>query len=77
MNSYIDQQITGDHTLSYDIDEQRLYRSLLNAAYQNGDWHRAKEYSKKSGEHTIRVKCCRFWITFSLFRLAKQCRILG
>ena len=77
MNSYIDQQITGDPTLSYDIDELRLYRSLLNAAYQNGDWHRAREYSKKSGEHTLRVKCCRFWVTFALFRLAKQCRILG
>lgn len=74
MNCYIDQQITGDSTISYGVDKQRLFQSLLNAAYQNGDWRLAKEYSEKTGMHSLRNRCCKTWITFNLYRLAKKLR---
>ena len=75
MNCYIDQQITGDPTISYGIDERRLYRSLTNAAYLSGDWKRAKEYSRLSGDNTLRDRCCNAWITFTLYRLFKKTKL--
>ena len=74
MNCYIDQKITGDPTISYGVDRSRLYRSLTNAAYQSGDWKRAKEYSKQSGENALRDRCSRTWITFILYRLFKKAK---
>ena len=72
MNCYLDQLITGDSSISYDVDKQRLYHALINAAYKNSDWRRAKEYSKKSGEHTLRNYFSHTWLTFHFFRLVKK-----
>lgn len=72
MNCYVDQQITGNPTISYGVDKQRLFQSLLNAAYKNGDWRTAKEYSKKLWKHSLRISCSKTWITFNLYRLAKR-----
>jgi len=74
MNCYIDQLITGDNTISYGIDEQRMYQSLTNAAYQSGDWKRAKEFSTLSGGKTLRNRCSKTWVTFSLYRLFRAIR---
>lgn len=72
MNCYLDQLFEGDPSISYGIDKQRLYHALINAAYKNGDWRRAKEYSKKTEEHTLRNYFCRTWLTFNLYRWAKR-----
>lgn len=76
MTKYLADCFPDDPLISFsEADSNRYINHILtNLAYRRGDYQKAKEFSKLSGETALRDKCTRTWITFHLFRLAKRLR---
>lgn len=76
MTKYLADCFPDDPLISFsEADSNRYINHILtNLAYRRGDYQKAKEFSKLSGETALRDKCTRTWITFLLFRLAKRLR---
>lgn len=76
MYEYITKQFPNDDKISYDESGWEKYVShiLTSVAFQRGDYREAKQYAQLSGEHSMRVKSTKTWITFHLYRLARFLR---
>ena len=76
MTKYLADCFPDDPLISFSkADSDRYINHILtNLAYRRGDYQKAKEFSKLSGETALRDKCTRTRITFHLFRLAKRLR---
>lgn len=47
-----------------------MYNTLLNAAYENGDYKSAKAFAAKNpNRKRLATRCAKCWITFKLYRL--------
>ena len=76
MTKYLADCFPDDPLISFNEDDSNRYTNhiLTTLAYHRGDYRKAKEYSRLSGENGLRDKCTRTWITFHLFRTAKLLR---
>ena len=76
MTKYLSDCFPDDPQITFsEADSNRYINHILTTlAYRRGDYQKAKEFSKLSGETALRDKCTRTWITFHLFRLAKRLR---
>ena len=76
MTKYLADQFPDDPLITFSKDDSDRYikHILTTLAYRRGDYRKAKEYSRLSGEKSLSDKCTRTWLTFHLFRTAKMLR---
>lgn len=76
MCEYLAEQFPNDEKISFDGTNWGKYVNhiLTSVAFQRGDYLEAKQYAQLSGEHSMRVKSTKTWITFHLYRLARFLR---
>ena len=70
MNRYLYEQIG----LEYDEDGDDSYRNsiLLSLACAKGDYLKAKEFAKRSGQRNIKCYSTYTWLSFQIYRLIKK-----
>lgn len=76
MCKYLSEQFPKDDRISFDEIgwDNYVNHILTTVAFQRGDYREAKHYAQLSGEHSMRVKSTKTWITFHLYRLARFLR---
>lgn len=76
MCKYLAEQFIDDDKITFDEVGYDSYVNhiLTTLAFQRGDYREAKCYSHLSGDHSIRAKCTKTWISFHLYRLARFLR---
>ena len=76
MCKYLAEQFIDDDKITFDEVgyDSYIYHILTTVAFQRGDYREAKRFSQLSGDHSMRAKCTKTWITFHLYRLARFLR---
>lgn len=72
MNRYVQEQ------LGRPFDEEGWDRYvnhlLMSLAVKRGEYSKAKKYAKLRGGYAVKTICCRTWLSFQIWRLAKAFR---
>jgi hypothetical protein len=52
---------------------------MMNLAFKRGDYKKARQFAKKSGERSLKVLCAQSWLTFQMFRFLKsiKCKVVS